>query len=166
MPLAAAHLPLRSTSLHVDARCGLCRTVVSQRFVNPPAEVMAVTYRMPLPADGAVSGYAFRIGERRIAGEIDRRAAARERFEQAIVEGRGAALVQQERASLFTQEIHGIPPGAELIAEITVDQRLAWLDEGAWEWRFPLAAAPRYLGGPGAVADAERKSSGRDRVCS
>jgi Ca-activated chloride channel family protein len=130
--------------------------ILSQRFENPHAETLAVTYRMPLPADGAVSGYAFRIGGRRIVGEVDRRAAARERFEQAVVEGRRAAIVEQERSSLFTQEIHGIPPGAELVAELVVDQRLAWLDDGAWEWRFPTAAAPRYLGAPGAVLDADR----------
>ena len=146
-------LPLRGAALRVDTRGGLARVVLSQRFENPHAETLAVTYRMPLPADGAVSGYAFRIGERCIVGEVDRRAAARERFEQAIAEGRRAAILEQERSSLFTQEIHGIPPGAALVAELVVDQRLAWLDEGAWEWRFPTAAAPRYLGAPGAVAD-------------
>jgi Ca-activated chloride channel family protein len=148
-------LPLRATSIRVDARGGLARVAIEQRFENTHAETLAVSYRMPLPADGAVSGYAFRIGERRIVGEVDRRSAARERFEQAIVDGRRAALVEQERSSLFTQEIHGIPPGAELVAELVVDQRLAWLDEGAWEWRFPTAAAPRYLGSPGSVTDAE-----------
>jgi Ca-activated chloride channel family protein len=43
-----------------------------------------------------------------------------------------------------------------VVAEITIDQRLAWLPEGAWEWRFPTAVAPRYLGALGRVADADR----------
>ena len=33
-----------------------------------------------------------------------------------------------------------------MVAELTIDQKLAWLDEGAWEWRFPTVAMPRYLG--------------------
>src|SRR5262249_39466573 len=59
-------------------------------------------------------------------------------------------------SSLFQQEIGNIPPKAEVIAFITVDQRLLWTDEGAWEWRFPTVVMPRYLGAAGRVKDAER----------
>jgi hypothetical protein len=99
-------------------------------------------------------GYSFCIGDRRIEGEIDRRKAARERYEDAIVQGHTAALLEQERSSLFTQQIGNVPPGARVVCEVAIDQRLRWIEEGSWEWRFPLAAAPRYLGGEGRVADA------------
>ncbi|TFG94386.1 MAG: hypothetical protein E4H11_06875, partial [Myxococcales bacterium] len=101
-------------------------------------------------------GFCFTVGERRIVGEIDRRDAARERFEQAIADGRSAAILEQDRSSLFTQEIGNVPPRASVVAEIIVDQRLRWLDEGAWEWRFPTVVAPRYLGSEGRVPDAAR----------
>src|SRR6185369_15760426 len=106
--------------------------------------------------EAAVSGYAFQIGGRRVVGEVDRLVAARERFEQALAEGRTAGLLEQDRSSLFTQEIGNIPPGAEVAAELVIDQRLRWLEEGAWEWRFPTVVAPRYLGAEGRVADAAR----------
>src|SRR5262249_18375509 len=85
-----------------------------------------------------------------------RREAARDRYEEALAEGRSAAILEQDRSSLFTQEIGNIPPGEDIVAEIVVDQRLRWLDEGAWEWRFPTVVAPRYLGEPGRVHDADR----------
>ncbi|HEY2749278.1 MAG TPA: VIT domain-containing protein, partial [Polyangia bacterium] len=149
-------LALRGATLRAEARAGLVRVVLEQRFANTFAEPLAVTYLMPLPADGAVSGYAFTIGDKRIVGEVDRRQAARERFEEAIASGRSAALVEEERSSLFTQEIGNIPPNSEVIAELIIDQKLRWLDEGAWEWRFPTVAMPRYVGGPGRVDDAAR----------
>jgi Ca-activated chloride channel family protein len=150
-------LPLLGAQLHADARGGVATVVLEQRFRNPYPEPLRVTYLMPLPADGAVSGYAFRIGDKRITGEVDRRHAARERFEEALAEGRSAALVEQERSSLFTQEIGNIPPGVEVVAELTIDQRLSWMDgEQQWEWRFPTAAAPRYMGEPGRVPDAAK----------
>jgi Ca-activated chloride channel homolog len=149
-------LPLQGAALRAEACGGLARVVLEQRFRNPHPDPLHVTYLLPLPVDGAVSGFAFRIGERQVVGEVDRRVAARERFEEAVVEGRTAALLEQDRASLFTQELGNIPPGAEVVAELTIDQRLRWSDAGAWEWRFPTVVAPRYLGAEGRVPDAPR----------
>jgi Ca-activated chloride channel family protein len=142
-------LPLVSTSLRATAAGGVARVVVEQRFRNVHAEALEVTYALPLPADGAVSGFAFTLGARRVVGEVDRRAAARERYERAIVEGKTAALLDQERSSAFTQRVGNVPPGEDVVAEVVVDQRLAWTDEGGWEWRFPTVLAPRYEGPPG-----------------
>ncbi|HEU4535459.1 MAG TPA: VIT domain-containing protein, partial [Polyangiaceae bacterium] len=147
-------LSLVSTSLRATAAGGVARVVVEQRFRNVHAEALSVTYTLPLPADGAVSGFAFEIGARRVVGEVDHRRSARERFEQALVEGKTAALLEQERTSVFTQQIGNIPPGEDVVAEIVIDQRLAWTDEGGWEWRFPTVVAPRYAHEPGRVADA------------
>ena len=72
------------------------------------------------------------------------------------MEGRTAGLAEQDRPNLFTQEIGNIPPGVEVVAELAIDQRLQWLPEGAWEWRFPTVVAPRYLGSSGRVGDADR----------
>lgn len=149
-------LPLLGARITARAAGGIARTVLEQRFRNPYPDPLRVTYLFPLPHDAAVSGFAFTIGDRRVVGEVDRREAARERFEEAIASGRTAALVEEERGSVFTQEVGNLPPGAELLAELTVDQRLAWLPAGAWEWRFPTALAPRYQGALGRVADAER----------
>lgn len=149
-------LPLRGARLGASAKGGVARVVLTQRFVNPFEEPLRVTYLLPLPSDGAVAGFSFRIGEKRIVGEVDRREAARERFEQALVEGRTAAILEQDRSSLFTQEVGNIPARAEVEVEIELDQRLRWLDDGAWEWRFPTLVGARYQGGPGRVADAER----------
>lgn len=149
-------LPLKGIALRGEASGGLARIVLEQRFQNPHPDPLRVTYQMPVPPDAAVSGYAFQIGPRRIAGEVDRVTAARERFEQALVEGRTAGLLEQDRSSLFSQEIGNIPAGAEVTAEIVIDQRLRWLEEGAWEWRFPTVAAPRYLGEAGRVDDSHR----------
>jgi Ca-activated chloride channel homolog len=149
-------LPLRGTAMTVEAAGGIARVVLRQRFVNPHAEPLCVRYQLPLPADGAVSAFAFELDGKRIVGEIDRRAAARQRYEEAIVAGKSAALLEQDRSSLFTQEVGNVPPGAEITAEIAVDQKLRWLAEGSWEWRFPTVVAPRYLGAEGRVADAER----------
>ncbi|HEY7204394.1 MAG TPA: VIT domain-containing protein [Methylomirabilota bacterium] len=149
-------LPLQGIAVRADASGGLARVVLQQRFHNPHGDPLRVTYQMPLPPEAAVSGYAFQIGPRRVVGEVDRAEAARDRFEQALVEGRTAGLLEQERSSFFSQEIGNIPAGVEVTAGLVIDQRLRWLEEGAWEWRFPTVIAPRYLGERGRVDDHAR----------
>ncbi|MFO0628544.1 MAG: VIT domain-containing protein [Polyangiales bacterium] len=149
-------LPLVAAALAVDARGGVARVVLTQTFRNPFDEPLTVHYSLPLPHEGAVSGFEFVLGQDRVVGEIDRREDARARFEEAVAAGRSAALLEQDRGSLFTQEIGNVPPRADLVAVVTIDQRLRWRDEGAWEWRFPTVVAPRYLGAPGRVTDAAR----------
>ncbi|HRC59115.1 MAG TPA: hypothetical protein PKU97_24500, partial [Kofleriaceae bacterium] len=39
---------------------------------------------------------------------------------------------EQERSSVFTQELGNIPPGEELVAMLELDQKLEWLDDGQW----------------------------------
>lgn len=147
-------LPLVASTLRAEAQGGIARLVLEQEFVNSHAEPLHVTYRMPLPADGAVSGYAFEIAGRVIKGVVDKKAAARERFEQAIASGRTAALLEQERADIFTQQLGNIPAGENITARITVDTRLVWLPEGEWELRFPTVIGPRYCGTAETVGDA------------
>lgn len=147
-------LPLESATLKATAEGGLARTILKQVFANPHREPLQIVYTMPLPAEGSVSGYQFRIGDRRISGEVKPLATAREDFERALVEGRTVGLLEQERANLFTQQLGNVPPGQKVTVELTVDQKLTWLTEGMWEYRFPTVAGPRYLGAEGRVPDA------------
>lgn len=141
-------LPLVATHLRAECAGGLARYVLEQTFVNVHDETLHVTYKLPLPADGAVSGYAFQIGLRTVSGRVDPKETARARFEQAIAEGKTAAILEQERPDVFTQAIGNIPANETIIARITVDAPLAWLPEGEWEMRFPTVIGPRYAAPP------------------
>ena len=157
--LDGRELPLRATSIAADCAAGLGRVELEQVFHNPHAEPLRVTYQVPLPSDGAVTGYRFRFGDEEVVGHVEPKAKARAQFEEAILEGRTAALLEEDRSSLFTQEVGNIPPGAEVVITITVDQKLTWVREpgrAGWEWRFPTVVGPRYLGAPGRVPDAPR----------
>ena len=149
-------LALRDADLEVDASGGLASVRILQTFENRFADPLRVTYQLPLPADAAVVGFTFVLDGERIVGHVERREDARERFEEAIVEGRTAALLEEDRSSIFTQEIGNLPAGATLLVEIEVEQPLQWSTAHGWTWRFPTVIAPRYLGAPGQTPDAER----------
>jgi len=148
-------LPLQSTSVQVEASGGIARIILEQVFFNHEEHPLQVSYMLPLPVEGAVSGFSFTCKDRTVVGEVDRKADARERFEQAILDGKMAALLEQKRENQFQQEVGNIPPQSELVCEIQIDQKLLWLPEGSWEWRFPTVIGNRYMGTAGRVKDAE-----------
>src|SRR4051812_19875673 len=75
-------LPLREVHVSVEAGGGIARVSLTQRFGNPHAEPLEVRYLLPLPGDGAVSGFSFTLGDVRVVGEVAGRQEARERFER------------------------------------------------------------------------------------
>ena len=152
-------LSFQGGTLRAHAAGGLARLRLEQRFVNPHRDALQVTLQVPLPADAAVSGFSFAIGEERVVGQIDTRSRARERFEEAVLEGRTAALLEQDRSSLFRQRVGNVPPGEEVLCELVLDLPLVW-EQGGWTLRFPTVVAPRYQGAVGRVADAARQLVG------
>jgi Ca-activated chloride channel homolog len=158
--------PLRSVELEAHAEGGLAASKLIQEFENPYDEPLEAIYMMPLPADGAVLGYSIRMGDRIIRGEIEPREEAEAKYREALLEGKTAGLLEEERADTFQQRLGNLPPRTDVRVEIEVLQPLAFLagTEGAtpyWEYRFPTVVGPRYQGAPGRVPDAERLEADR-----
>jgi Ca-activated chloride channel family protein len=153
--------PLKSVRVEAQAEGGVAATTFTQAYGNPYEEPLEVLYTLPLPANGAVIGYTIRLGNRVIRGEVRKRDEAREEYRKALVEGRTAALLEQERADTFSQKLGCLPPGETAEVEIQVMQVLAFLpaagaEAARWEYRFPTVAGVRYEGAEGRVPDAEK----------
>ena len=153
--------PLKSARIDARAEGGVAATTFIQTYDNPYKEPLEVFYTLPLPANGAVIGYTIRLGNRVIRGEVRKRTEAREEYRKALVEGRTAALLEQDRADTFTQKLGCLPPGETAEVEIQVMQLLAFLpadgtETARWEYRFPTVVGVRYEGAEGRVPDADK----------
>jgi hypothetical protein len=56
-------LPLKGAWIRANASGGRARVELTQTFVNAEDSVLDVIYKVPLPADGAVCGYRFVVGD-------------------------------------------------------------------------------------------------------
>ncbi len=153
--------PLKSARLEARAEGGIAATTFIQTYGNPYQEPLEVLYTLPLPADGAVIAYTIRLGQRTIRGEVRPRREAQEEYRKALLDGRTAALLEQDRADTFNLKLGCLPPGETADVEIQVLHPLAYLpgrddNPARWEYRFPTVVGIRYEGGPGRVPDAER----------
>jgi len=143
----------------------VARVWVRQTFLYQGAEPVEGLYQYPLPPEAAVDSLTVTLDDRRIVGEIREREKARRDYEQARSEGRRAALVEQEKANLFTTSVANIEPGIPITVEIAYQQTLRF-ESGQFEWRVPFAMTPRYTpeghdGSPGPAPLAEDCDCGR-----
>jgi Ca-activated chloride channel family protein len=121
----------------------IVRTTVTQTFHNTTGKCIEGLYVYPLPEMSAVDTLKMTIGARIIVGEIREREQARKEYEQAKSEGRKAALVEQQRANVFTTSVSGVMPNDDVVIEIAY-QEMARYENGEYRLRFPMVVAPRY----------------------
>ncbi|MGO4622797.1 marine proteobacterial sortase target protein [Ensifer sp. 2YAB10] len=135
--------PRLATDVTIDVNGPIMRTRVTQRFENPSKGWVEGTYVFPLPEDSAVDTLKMQIGDRFIEGQIKPRQAAKEIYEQAKAEGKKAALLEQQRPNIFTNQVANIGPGETVVVQIEY-QSAVRQSNGLYSLRFPMVVAPRY----------------------
>ena len=123
---------------------------VEATFENPLDAPAEAEFTLPLPVGAAVIGMTMKIGDREVAAEIKEREAARIEYEEAKEQGHSAAIVEQERAEIFTITVGNIHPGEAISVVLDVHDRAA-IDGTKASLRFPTMIKKRYT--PAGVPD-------------
>ncbi|WP_286161553.1 VIT domain-containing protein [Sinorhizobium sp. NFACC03] len=135
--------PRLATDVTIDVNGPIMLTRVTQRFENPSKGWVEGTYVFPLPEDSAVDTLKMQIGDRFIEGQIKPRQEAKEIYEQAKAEGKKAALLEQQRPNIFTNQVANIGPGETVVIQIEY-QSAVRQSNGLYSLRFPMVVAPRH----------------------
>ena len=151
--------PLKHTQVNARISGNISRVDVTQTFENPLTTALDVTYVFPLPDEAAVDTMVIRLGDRTIQGRIEKRETAQTLYEQAKQQGKTAALLEQERANIFTQSLANILPGEQIEVMISYSDRLGYT-QGDYEFIFPMVVGPRYI--PGNPLEASDKADASD----
>ncbi|WP_244219880.1 VIT domain-containing protein, partial [Corallococcus interemptor] len=143
-----ARVPLQGVEVTGELLGGHARVRVTQRYRNDEKKPVEAVYTFPLPSDATLSAFSMTCAGRRVAGVVKEREAAFRAYDDAITEGHGAALLDQERANVFTAQVGNLLPGEDTLVEVEFLQTLT-AEEGSVRWMLPTLVAPRYI--PGAV---------------
>ena len=134
----------------VDIRAAIAGTSASveltQGFRNPFDVPLEATYIFPLPDRAAVTAMRMECAGHVVEAALKERSRAREDYDQAIAEGRRAAIAEEDRPDVFTMRAGNIAPGERVTIRLTLAQPLPYQD-GEVTFRFPLVVAPRYIPG-------------------
>ncbi len=114
--------PLVGTDIDITVSGPTARGRVTQHFYNPTNGWIEGVYVFPLPENAGVDTLKMVIGNRVIVGEIKERQQAKQIFEQAKAEGKKTALMEQERANIFTNSIANIGPGETVVVQLEYQQ--------------------------------------------
>jgi Ca-activated chloride channel homolog len=138
--------PLVHTDVKADISGILSRVTVRQQFHNPFKVPIEAVYTFPLPHNAAVDDMTIHTGTRTIRGVIKRREEARAIYERARAQGQLAALLDQERPNIFSQQLANILPGQNVDIVISYTETLKYAN-GGYSFVFPMVVGPRYIPG-------------------
>jgi Vault protein inter-alpha-trypsin domain/von Willebrand factor type A domain len=133
------------TGVAVDAEISnLCaRVTVSQRYVNNEATPIEAVYVFPLDEASAVSGFEAIVDGTLVVGEVKERDEAFKIYDEAMVQGHGAFLLDEERPDVFQASVGNLPPGKEVLLKLTYVSELSIAD-GSIRFVVPTTVSPRY----------------------
>ncbi len=140
------NLPLDAVDVRAAVAGTSARVELTQDFRNPFDIPLEATYIFPLPDRAAVTTMRMECDGHVVEGVLKERSRAREDYDQAIAEGRRAAIAEEDRPDVFTIRVGNIAPGERVTVRLTLAQPLPYSD-GEVMFRFPLVVAPRYIPG-------------------
>ena len=139
-------VPLKKTWAEVDIAGVIAAVKVHQVFENTGGKTIEAIYVFPASTRAAVHAMRMKIGTRTIEAKIERKAEAREQYEQAKREGKRASLLEQERPNVFTTSVANIMPGDRIEVELDYSE-LVVPEDAIYEFVYPTVVGPRYAGG-------------------
>ncbi|HEY9789494.1 MAG TPA: VIT domain-containing protein, partial [Candidatus Obscuribacterales bacterium] len=140
-------LPLASVDIEAKVADRVASVMVKQKFRNTFKEHLEAVYIFPLSGGCVVSDFELRVGDRVVKGLVKERTEARQQYQQALQQGKRAALLEQERDDVFTMQVGNLPPAEEITVVLTYSERLPYFEAGTTELRLPTVVADRYIPG-------------------
>lgn len=117
---------------------------ITQKFKNTNKKAIEAIYRFPLPENATITGFTILLKNKTIKGVIEEKDKAFEIYDDALIKGNGAVLLDQERPNIFTLSVGNLNPGNEVSLEI---EYISVLDFKNNILRFflPTTISPRYV---------------------
>ncbi|XP_051051583.1 protein mono-ADP-ribosyltransferase PARP4 [Phodopus roborovskii] len=117
--VSANSVPL--DSVHIKGRIidFVAQVIVFQTYTNQSQVPIEAKYIFPLDDKAAVCGFEAFINGKHIVGEIKEKEEAKQEYREAISQGHGAYLMDQDTPDVFTVSVGNLPPRAKVLIKIT-----------------------------------------------
>jgi Ca-activated chloride channel family protein len=117
---------------------------ITQKYKNNGKNAVEAVYKFPLPEDASVMGFRILLKDKVIKGEIEEREKAFMVYDDAMIKGDGAVLLDQERPNIFTLSVGNLNPGSEAGIEIEYISVPDFKNNNL-KFFLPTTISPRYI---------------------
>jgi len=151
-------VPLEGVRIDVQLQGSSVDVTVTQRYRNREAVPVEALYVFPLEESAAVCGFAACIGDQLVRAKVEERDEAFEHYDDALMRGDGAFLLDQERPNVFTASVGSLRPKETVELQVRY-VALATREGNAIRLTIPTTVSPRYVpAGPAEIGqpDGER----------
>lgn len=166
---------LTATSYSVEVRSGLAFVQMTRKFENKEAKPIEAILTFPVPYEAAVTRISTVIDGRKLVGQAQPKAKARETYEAAIDDGKAAILHEQLLKGLHMVSVANVKPGSyiEVVANFVTPVAMLGatgkvrlpLTVGQIYGNLPMQDSDRLLtGGPAQFADVTIKVPTKARL--
>lgn len=116
---------------------------LEQTYLNPQDKNVEVVYTFPLPHGAVLLGIEVTLNGETLHGKVSAKAAAREKYEDALTEGHTALLLNVQRDGTHTLELGNLLARETAVVKLTYVQVLK-PEQGSLRLTLPTTLAPRY----------------------
>ncbi|XP_065907778.1 protein mono-ADP-ribosyltransferase PARP4-like isoform X3 [Dysidea avara] len=117
--LVGGDIPLQSVHIKAKLIDLAAQVIVLQAYKNFSKKPIEAKYVFPLDDMAAVCGFEAFINGKHIVGEVKEKEQAHKEYREAISQGHGAYLMDEETPNVFTVSVGNLPPGASVLIKIT-----------------------------------------------
>jgi hypothetical protein len=137
--------PVPLTGVAIDAQINnlSARVTVAQRFVNREQKPIEAVYLFPLDEGASVCAFEAIVDGTLVVGEVKEREEAFRAYDEAMEEGHGAFLLDEERPDVFQASVGNLLPGKEVLLKLTYVAELN-VDGANVRFVVPTTVSPRY----------------------
>ncbi|CAN0290308.1 unnamed protein product [Lampetra planeri] len=140
---SGAGLPVPLKAVHVRANIldFTAQVVVMQEYDNESTDPIEAKFTFPLDEMAAVCSFEAFINGKHIVGQVKEKETAHRRYREAVSQGHGAYLMDQESPDVFVVSVGNLPPASRVLIKVTYVCELA-VDGAAVRFRLPGNLAP------------------------
>ncbi len=140
-------VPLTGVSIEGEINGFCARVAVAHRYVNRETTPIEAVYVFPLSEGAAICGFEAVVDGTLVVGEVQEREKAFETYDEAMEQGHGAFLLDEERPDIFQASVGNLLPGKEVLVRLTYVIELT-IDAGRARFTIPTTVSPRYAPAP------------------
>uniref|UniRef100_A0A5F8GTN8 Poly [ADP-ribose] polymerase n=1 Tax=Monodelphis domestica TaxID=13616 RepID=A0A5F8GTN8_MONDO len=136
-------IPIPLEEIHIKGRIMdfVAQIIVFQTYTNKSHLPIETKFVFPLDDKAAVCGFEAFINGKHIIGEVKEKEEAHQEYREAIKQGHGAYLMDQDTPDVFTVSIGNLPPQAKVLIKITYITELSF-HHGCASFFMPATVVP------------------------